>query len=123
MQTNPYVAGPPVLNPHFYGRNQLLDELTDPRYTCYYLVGTRRVGKTSLLKVLGAKAPENAIPLFVNLQRAMGRGGQLDEKRFVRILKREAKLQGKGKLDNAISSSELLDLIESLAWEAEENDN
>jgi hypothetical protein len=122
MHTNPYVAGPPVRAPHFYGRARLLSELTDPRYTCYYLVGIRRVGKTSLLQTLAGSAPPDVVPLFVNLQRAVGRGSRLDPQRFNRVLLQTAKRDGRGRLDlgEVQAAGELVERVEALAWTAED---
>ena len=122
MHTNPYVAGPPVRAPHFYGRTQLLSELTDPRYACYYLVGTRRVGKTSLLQTLAATASPDGIALFVNLQRAVGRGSKLDPKRLNRVLLQTVRREGRGRLNLAEmqAAGELVERVEALAWAAED---
>ncbi len=122
MHTIPYVAGPPVRAPHFYGRSRLLAELTDPRYTCYYLVGTRRVGKTSLLKKLAEMAPSDALPLFVNLQRAVGRKSRLDSERFDQVLMRSIKREGRKRLDvqEIEAAADLVERVEALAWAAED---
>ena len=118
----PYVAGPPVSAPHFYGRAALLAELADPRYTCFYVVGTRRVGKTSLLQALAAAAPAHAIPLFINMQRAVGEDNRLDAGRYGRVLADGARRQARGRLqlrgvDAAVA---VPDRLEALAWAAEE---
>lgn len=122
MHTIPYVAGPPVRAPHFYGRARLLAELTDPRYTCYYLVGTRRVGKTSLLKKLEEVAPPDVLPLFVNLQRAVGRQSKLDTRRLNQVLLRTAKREGQRQLvlQEIEAATELTERVEALAWAAED---
>ena len=122
MQANPYVAGPPVHAPHFYGRTRLLNALTDPRYTCYYLVGVRRVGKTSLLQTLARTAPPDVVPLFVNLQRAVGRGSKLDSGRLDRVLSRTAQREARGRLDlgEVEPAGELVERVEALAWAAED---
>ena len=47
---NPFVVGQWVRGEQFYGRRALIDEiLTGPRNSLW-LLGTRRIGKTSLLK-------------------------------------------------------------------------
>ena len=123
MHTNPYVAGPPVRTPHFYGRDRLLAELADPRYTCFYLVGIRRVGKTSLLQTLAALAPPGVVPLFVNLQRAVaGQESRLDPQRLNRVLLRNAQREGRGRLELAEvkAAGELVERVEALAWAAED---
>jgi hypothetical protein len=76
MSFTPYIAGPPVGTAYFYGRSKMLSELQHEllthyvRYNCFFLVGTRRMGKTSLLRYLADASPTNVVPLFINLQRA-----------------------------------------------------
>ena len=49
---NPYVAGYWVSGDHFYGRERLIDELLHGFERCFWIIGNRRIGKTSLLKQL-----------------------------------------------------------------------
>jgi len=49
---NPYVAGRWVSGDLFYGRERLIDELLHGFETCFWVIGNRRIGKTSLLKQL-----------------------------------------------------------------------
>jgi hypothetical protein len=67
---SPYVVGPPVYQPDFYGRLNLVESLLDPRLHCTYLIGGRRTGKTSLLRHLETRSPY--VALFFDLQRAAG---------------------------------------------------
>jgi hypothetical protein len=73
---NPYVAGPPVLDPDlFFGREDLLDRVlaTLPNNSLL-LLGERRIGKTSLLHQLRLRLHEfdhhrfHFVPVFVDLQ-------------------------------------------------------
>ena len=49
---NPYVVGSVVHQASFYGRKAIIADLLDARHQCVYLVGSRRIGKTSLLHQL-----------------------------------------------------------------------
>jgi hypothetical protein len=49
---NPYVVGQWVRGERFYGRGALIEEILDGPRNSLWVLGTRRVGKTSLLKQL-----------------------------------------------------------------------
>jgi hypothetical protein len=49
---NPYVVGRWVSGDRFYGRERLIDELLHGFENCFWVIGNRRIGKTSLLKQL-----------------------------------------------------------------------
>jgi hypothetical protein len=49
---NPYVAGRWVSGDGFYGRERLIDELLHGFEDCFWVIGNRRIGKTSLLRQL-----------------------------------------------------------------------
>ncbi len=72
MSTVPYVVGQWVRGPGFYGRAAQLEEILDGPRNALWLLGTRRVGKTSLLKQLEhltAGSPERGyFPLFWDFQ-------------------------------------------------------
>ena len=69
---NPYTVGRWLRGPDHYGREQLLDYLMTAQDPAIWVVGTRRMGKTSLLRQLEwlvtrqPNAP--AVPLFWDLQ-------------------------------------------------------
>jgi CheY-like chemotaxis protein len=73
---NPYVAGPPIINPKmFYGRQSDLKKIVLLlTHNFVMLVGRRRIGKTSLLHQLVhylpklKKKPERYIPTLVNME-------------------------------------------------------
>jgi RNA polymerase sigma factor (TIGR02999 family) len=73
LKTIPYVVGQWVRGDRFYGRQAVLSEiLTGPRESLW-LVGTRRIGKTSLLKELESRASVETsgfVPLFWDFQGA-----------------------------------------------------
>ncbi len=63
---NPFVAGPPVLDPRFFvGRDELVDRVlaTVPNNSLL-LLGERRIGKTSMLQQLRSRLPELDHPRF-----------------------------------------------------------
>ena len=49
---NPYITGPYVLGRRHYGRSDLLDRLLHGESHAYWIIGNRRIGKTSLLRQL-----------------------------------------------------------------------
>ncbi len=73
MGTIPYVIGQWVRGERFYGRRRLLAEILEGPRNSMWVLGTRRVGKTSLLKQLehvAAQAGGPWIPVFWDLQGA-----------------------------------------------------
>ena len=67
----PYVVGPWVRGERFYGRSRLLREALDGPRDRLWLVGMRRVGKTSLLRQveqLAGVAPGPFLPVVWDLQ-------------------------------------------------------
>jgi DNA-binding NarL/FixJ family response regulator len=69
---NPYVTGAYVTGPRFYGRAALLDYLLNGSAHAYWLIGTRRIGKTSTLRQLESLAlsDDARIPVFWDMQGA-----------------------------------------------------
>jgi RNA polymerase sigma factor (TIGR02999 family) len=74
MTPVPFVIGQWVRGERFYGRGRLIAEILDGPRDGLWLLGTRRIGKTSLLKqleLLAATASERSYsPLFWDLQGA-----------------------------------------------------
>jgi DNA-binding winged helix-turn-helix (wHTH) protein len=70
----PYVIGQWVRGERFYGRTAQIDEILQGHRNCIWLLGTRRVGKTSLLKQVEHIAETSAewrfLPVFWDLQGA-----------------------------------------------------
>lgn len=94
MIASPYVVSNWVAGGHFYGREVLCDELVTAQDRCIYLMGTRRIGKTSLLKRLANLLSPHAI--YCDLMHAAGQqDGQaiLDEGRLIWLLRRELSTQ------------------------------
>jgi hypothetical protein len=69
---NPYVTGSYVTGPQHYGRENLIDCLLHGQGRAYWVVGNRRIGKTSLLRHLEtlalAEPGGHLIPLFWDMQ-------------------------------------------------------
>ena len=71
--TNPYVVGQWVRGERFYGRSSLIDEILDGPRNSLWVLGTRRIGKTSLLKQLEHLTSSNGhgyVPIFWDFQGA-----------------------------------------------------
>lgn len=66
---NPYIVGPWVSGANFYGREAIIEDLLDENHKCIYLIGNRRIGKTSLLHKLEEEVLKiSEIPIFLDLQ-------------------------------------------------------
>jgi hypothetical protein len=50
LPRNPYTVGGPVRGTHFYGRTALIQAILDGNDRAIWVVGNRRIGKTSLLR-------------------------------------------------------------------------
>ena len=74
MISSPYVVGQWVRGQKFYGRTSLIQEIIEGPRSWLWLLGTRRIGKTSVLKQvewLAAKSPEKTyFPVFWDFQGA-----------------------------------------------------
>jgi DNA-binding CsgD family transcriptional regulator len=90
MQTSPYIVSNWVEGPQFYGRETLCQALITSNERCVYLMGMRRVGKTSLLRRLATLLAPNAI--YCDLMQGAGQAAGreiLDESRVVRLMCRD----------------------------------
>jgi hypothetical protein len=74
---NPYVTGPYVSGRRHYGRHGLLDNLLHGEANAYWVIGNRRIGKTSLLRQLealalagetGERRRPAVVPIFWDMQ-------------------------------------------------------
>lgn len=74
MPLTPYVVGQWVRGPAFYGREPLLQEILGGPRNCVWLLGTRRIGKTSILKELEQRTSQSPelgfFPLYWDFQGA-----------------------------------------------------
>ena len=70
---NPYVVGQWVRGERFYGRNALINEILNGPRNSLWVLGTRRIGKTSLLKQLEHLTSSDGseyVPIFWDFQGA-----------------------------------------------------
>ena len=70
---NPYVVGQWVRGERFYGRSTLIEEILDGPRNTLWVLGTRRIGKTSLLKQLehlASTVRHEYVPIFWDFQGA-----------------------------------------------------
>jgi hypothetical protein len=67
---NPYVTGTYVVGPRYYGRETLLDYVLRGPSPATWLIGNRRIGKTSTLRQLEALAEGGGqqVPIYLDLQ-------------------------------------------------------
>lgn len=86
MTTSPYILSNWVRDEHFYGRDELCRMLRESDDRCIALLGTRRIGKTSLLMRLAAQLHPHG--LYCDLMRAAG-GDILDEARLITLIRRQ----------------------------------
>ena len=74
MPAIPYVVGQWVRGDRFYGREAQIEEILGGHRNCIWLLGTRRIGKTSLLKqiehIAAASQDARYFPLFWDFQGA-----------------------------------------------------
>ncbi|MEM8531115.1 MAG: ATP-binding protein [Chloroflexota bacterium] len=61
---NPYAVGGVVEGPYFYGRMELIEALLDSRDRVTWIVGNRRIGKSSLLRRLVEKGNSDTSVAF-----------------------------------------------------------
>lgn len=67
MNPNPYKVGSIVVGDDFYGRSELIESLLSSTEGNHWLVGVRRMGKSSLLLQLNKCVQKPWIPLYVSL--------------------------------------------------------
>lgn len=67
---NPYIVGGWVRGPHHYGRETLIDHLLHSPVDAVWVIGNRRMGKTSLLRQLEylTLADETYVPLYHDME-------------------------------------------------------
>jgi protein kinase-like protein/AAA domain-containing protein len=115
MPISPYVVGQWVRGDRFYGRSAQIDEILGGHRNWIWLLGTRRIGKTSLLKQLEHLAwnasPRAYFPVFWDFQ-----GSDSSDELFRTL--REALLDAEERLQElGIETAEVegTDLLDTLA--------
>jgi hypothetical protein len=113
---NPYKPGRYVTGQQFYGREDILHTLEHDDYRGAYIIGTRQMGKTSLLREM-----ERRLPAFYVDVSFMGR----DLSRWAKSLQRsiDRKREDYAWLPEATATAapDFFDLVEQAACAAEEN--
>lgn len=111
---NPYIVGEPVTGESFYGREAIIEEISDCSRKALFVMGTRRIGKTSLLRQVEALAPS----LFLDFQWA---AGSLD--RLARQLRREIRRKRKQfpwlPSADSVGSKDVFEILEAVDEGAE----
>jgi hypothetical protein len=111
---NPYVVGQWVRGERFYGRSALIDEILNGPRNSLWVLGTRRIGKTSLLKQLehlSASDSSAYVPIFWDFQGA-------DDPNELALTFADALLDAEDRLEEfglAVSNLEDEDLFASMA--------
>jgi DNA-binding winged helix-turn-helix (wHTH) protein len=110
----PYVVGQWVRGDAFYGRRMQIDEILAGNRNWLWLLGTRRIGKTSLLKQLehlAVASPEHGFfPVFWDLQGA-DRPDDLHSDFSEALLDTEERLHGAGIRLDEVRSDELFESL------------
>ncbi|MBC8075500.1 MAG: AAA family ATPase, partial [Chloroflexales bacterium] len=67
---NPYTVGSPTRGVHFYGRRDIAASLIDSNDHALWVIGNRRMGKTSLMRFVEeqADARPNTVAFYINLE-------------------------------------------------------
>jgi AAA+ ATPase superfamily predicted ATPase len=87
---NPYIVGPPVTHPNFFGRDKIISDvfttLENSEMNLVVLYGQRRIGKTSVLYEISRRGSKSShVFVFMNLAEL----GQLSTENFFYQLARE----------------------------------
>jgi hypothetical protein len=67
---NPYTVGSPTRGVHFYGRRDIAASLIDSNDHALWLIGNRRMGKTSLMRFIEEQvdARPDSVAFYINLE-------------------------------------------------------
>jgi len=112
---NPYRPGRYVTGPQFYGRQDILHMLEQDDYRGAYIIGTRQIGKTSLLREM-----ERRLPAFYVDVSYMGHDLSRWAKHLQRSIDRKRPTYN-WLPDAAAAAPGFLDLLEQVAHAAEDN--
>jgi serine/threonine protein kinase len=116
MSVTPFVVGQWVRAERFYGRTPLIDEILHGHRDWLWLLGTRRIGKTSLLKQvehLTQSGDDGYFPLFWDLQ-GSSEPRELHFGFHDSLLDAEAGLKGLGILIERIEDEDLFASLSKL---------
>jgi len=116
MRANPYVVGQWVRGERFYGRSDLIEEILDGPRNSHWVLGTRRIGKTSLLKQLEhltLSDDRGYVPIFWDFQGADD-PGELDLTFSDALLDAEDRLEAIGIEVSALDNDDLFTSMAAL---------
>ncbi len=121
---NPFIAGNWVRGETFFGRNELLDEILEGRRNYLWIAGTRRFGKTSLLKQLELQTCEGEhaskyISLFWDMQGSQDLDG-LKESILLSIEFARKRFEAIGIDINELEEKDLFGILRTLRRKAED---
>lgn len=122
---NPFIAGNWVRGANFLGREQILSEILEGSGHYYWIAGTRRLGKTSLLKQLeyltsNGEYADNYISLFWNLQGAGDLEG-LTESLLESIEDAEERFEALEIFPDSLEDATLLEMLRLLRKKAKQH--
>jgi len=78
MKRNPFTAGRWVCGSQFFGRSHLIQDILRSNEFCEWIIGKRRIGKTSLLRQLESltnQSDTQALAIFWDIQGSFDRSG------------------------------------------------
>jgi hypothetical protein len=111
---NPYVTGYWVSGDRFYGRERLIDEVLHGFENCLWVIGNRRIGKTSLLKQLEHLCQGSAsyLSLFWDIEgcHSMGDLGEV-------LVEAVDEIAGEGLDGLSLAGQEVADVLRTLSRE------
>lgn len=113
---NPYIVGGWVTGNRFYGHVSLRHHLLHGPNNYLWLVGTRRVGKTSLLRQLDVEAGPDYIPIYWDMQGCQT-GKDLDEEFFYAIEEKSARFKALGIDVEGLEGTDVRELLRTIARE------
>lgn len=117
---NPYTVGGWVTGRHFYGHISLRHDLLQGSNNFLWLVGTRRVGKTSLLRQLDIEASPGYIPIYWDMQGCQN-GADLDAELYYAIEEKAARFQALESDLKSLKGAEMRELLRAITRIATEH--
>ncbi len=114
---NPYTVGRWLRGPDHYGREQLLEYLINAEDPAIWVVGTRRMGKTSMLRqlewLLTRQEGASAVPLFWDLQGSETKD-DFDYELFLAVEDEMPRFQAYGVDVNALYNQDAIQILRTL---------
>ena len=108
---NPYIVGMPVISPMFFGRRELIDyirrnfEASNVVSPVISLIGSRRIGKTSIMRYLASQESEKCIYVPVDLQ-SFGKADLSLDLLFAMVSKLKDHLERFGDISSSLNTNE-----------------